>query len=262
MAKGSPPSWIQGLRKGHVLRADPLQEPSGLHPRSLLHTSFQVACTQQHMPQLVTVTCLRLLSAKQFQQQEPRPFIQLDFPDMLPAGSGSPSCCLFCHVPRLTGCLDFPISLVQCASIRWILDFPLLLHLALRIFGLSASLGLFLLIFAGGFCSESSQSLVFRGGLGPRVPSGRSFWIIIWFLSPQIISAPRIISASAKSHGMQPLPLAACFPIFAEAMPMQPLNVDGQGRAARRSTSVLVADRVARAQARSRRDKLLDDFEA
>lgn len=73
---------------------------------------------------------------------------------------------------------------------------------------------------------------------------------------------PQIISASAKSHGMQPLPLAACFPIFAEAMPMQPLNVDGQGRAARRSTSVLVADRVVRAQARSRRDKLLDDFEA
>ena len=259
MTKGSPPSWIQGLRKVHVLRADPLQEPSGLHP------SFQVACTQQQMPQLVTVTCLRLpgiLSAKQFQQQEPGPLMQLDFPDMLPAGSGSPSCCLFCHVPRLTGCLDFPISLVQCASIRWILDFPLLLHLALRIFRLSASLGLFLLIFAGGFCSESSQSLVFRGGLGPRVPSGRSCWIIIGFLSPQIISAPPIISASAKSHGMQPLPLAACFPIFAEAMPMQPLNVDGQGRAARRSTSVLVADRVVRAQARSRRDKLLDDFEA
>lgn len=219
MAKGSPPSWIQGLRKGHVLRADPLQEPSGLHPRSLLHTSFQVACTQQHMPQLVTVTCLRLLSAKQFQQQEPRPFIQLDFPDMLPAGSGSPSCCLFCHVPRLTGCLDFPISLVQCASIRWILDFPLLLHLALRIFGLSASLGLFLLIFAGGFCSESSQSLVFRGGLGPRVPSGRSFWIIIWFLSPQIISAPELLVQAPSHMECSHCPSLRAFPFLLKPCP-------------------------------------------
>lgn len=159
-------------------RAKGRSSARALRPSRLLHTSFQVACAQQQMPQLVTVTCLRLpgiLSAKQFQQQEPGPFMQLDFPDMLPAGSGSPSCCLFCHVPRLTGCLDFPISLVQCASIRWILDFPLLLHFALRIFGLSASLGLFLLIFAGGFWSEYSQSLVFRGGLGPRVPSDRSF---------------------------------------------------------------------------------------
>ena len=43
---------------------------------------------------------------------------------------------------------------------------------------------------------------------------------------------------------------------------MRPLNADEQSRASRRSTSVLVDDRVVRTQTRTRRDKLLDEFEA
>ena len=68
-------------------------------------------------------------------------------------------------------------------------------------------------------------------------------------------------SLPVRYHEPQPLPLAPWFQVCAYAMPLQPLNQDEVHRAERRHGVVLVADRVLKAQTRSRRETLLDHFE-
>ena len=60
-------------------------------------------------------------------------------------------------------------------------------------------------------------------------------------------------------HVLQPLPLALCIPL-GHGVWIQPETADEQGKASRRASVQLQADRVLRPQTRSRRDILLADF--
>eukprot|EP00435_Cladocopium_sp_Y103_P056526 s1300_g19.t1 len=126
-------------------------------------------------------------------------------------------------------------------SAVWILALPILCIIA----------------FLFGICLAGFLSCHSPPGLQcPRISSGHAFWII-W-----LIFVPQIWHDNERSHGKQPLPLACLILRPATAMPLFPATGDERERAARRSATVLIADRVVRPQTRSRREKLLDDFEA
>ena len=93
-------------------------------------------------------------------------------------------------------------------------------------------LGFFLLT---GFQPASCSPSVLPS---PRVASGRASWLIgiLFFIS--------FLGVGAKSHGMQPLPLAFLFSGFALAMATGPENAEERIRALRRSSSVLFAERT------------------
>ena len=130
----------------------------------------------------------------------------------------------------------------------WTLDFSSVASAAQSLFGLCQScafaFGLCLLCFV--LCSPVSSP---QGG---RFGSSWTFLFI----------AQLILAFGERNgfHGMQPLPLAL-FLTPCHGMPLAPQTAEELGRAERRASVNLAADRVLRPQTRSRREALLTDFD-
>eukprot|EP00438_Fugacium_kawagutii_P018831 Skav221701 [mRNA] locus=scaffold1494:459337:464550:+ [translate_table: standard] len=86
---------------------------------------------------------------------------------------------------------------------------------------------------------------------------------LLCLLSVPQVGTPGNLSGgfTVEVHEMQPLPPVP-FCTFAEAMPIGPASAAENARAGRRAQVTLFADRVVRPQTRTRRDKLLEQFDA